>query len=321
VTLEELERELGAGKLRHAYLLAGPEPLLRDDALAAIRAAALGSGPAEFNLDRLEGGSATADQLLGAVRTLPVMAPRRLVVLREPEAGRAGRALLDALAAAVEELAASDHCVLVAVAAKVDARARWVGAFGDARLACEAPRRTRELVAFVEAEAARQGVSLGPGAAQRLVERVGPLLLLLRNELAKAALLAGPGHSVTRAHVEAGAVDAAETSTWEVTDAVGEGRRADALAGLSRLLASGAPPPVVLSTLANHFRRLLRVRCGEAPEGPPFVRRKLEAQASRYSRKRLLACLSAIHDTDLALKGEGGVRPELALERLVLALA
>jgi DNA polymerase-3 subunit delta len=321
VTFEELERELGAGRLRPAYLLAGPEPLLRDDALAAIRSASLGAGPPEFNVDRLEGANTTPDQLLAAVRTLPVMAPRRLVVLREPEAGRGGRALLDAVEAAVLELAAGEHGVLVVAAAKVDGRARWVTAFGEARLACEAPRRTRELVAFVEAEAARQGVALGPGAAQRLAERVGPLLLLLRNELAKAALLAGPGCRVTRAHVEAGAVDTAETPTWEVTDAVGEGRRADALDGLSRLLASGAPPPVVLSTLANHFRRLLRVRCGEAPDGPPFVRRKLEAQAARYSRKRLLACLAAIHDTDLALKGEGGVRPELALERLVLALA
>jgi DNA polymerase-3 subunit delta len=321
VTFEELERELADGRLRHAYLLAGPEPLLRDDALAVLRAAALGTGPADFNLDRLEGSNTTPDALIGAIRTLPVMAPRRLVVLREPDAGRGSRSLLDALPAAVEELAGSAHCVLVAVAAKVDGRARWVTAFGEARLACEAPRRTRELVAFVEAEAARQGVALGPGVAQRLAERVGPLLLVLRNELAKAALLAGPGRRVTRAHVEAGAVDAAETSTWEVTDAVGEGRRADALAGVSRLLASGAPPPVVLATLANHFRRLLRVRCGEAPDGPPFVRRKLEAQAGRYSRKRLLACLAAIHDTDLALKGEGGVRPELALERLVLALA
>ena len=321
MTLEDLLGELGAGTLRHAYLLAGPEPLLRDDALAAIRAAALGTGPPEFNLDRLEGASTTPDQLLGAVRTLPVMAPRRLVVLREPEAGRGSRALLDAVADAVLELATGEHCVLVVAAAKLDGRARWVAAFGEARLACEAPRRTRDLVAFVEAEAARQGVALGAGAAQRLAERVGPLLLLLRNELAKAALLAGPGQRVTRAHVEAGAVDAAETPVWEVTDAVGEGRRADALEGLSRLLASGAPPPVVLSTLANHFRRLLRVRCGEAPDGPPFVRRKLEGQAARYSRKRLLACLAAIHDTDLALKGEGGVRPELALERLVLALA
>ena len=37
--------------------------------------------------------------------------------------------------------------------------------------------------------------------------------------------------------------------------------------------------------------------------------------------RRLLACLGAIQQTDLALKGAGGLRPELALERLVMGLA
>jgi hypothetical protein len=50
------------------------------------------------------------------------------------------------------------------------------------------------------------------------------------------------------------------------------------------------------------------------------VQRKLEAQSGRFSERRLLACLRAIHRTDLALKGEGGLRPDLALERLVIGL-
>ena len=37
--LDELEKELKKAVIRPAYLLAGEEPLLRDDALAVIRAA------------------------------------------------------------------------------------------------------------------------------------------------------------------------------------------------------------------------------------------------------------------------------------------
>jgi hypothetical protein len=51
------------------------------------------------------------------------------------------------------------------------------------------------------------------------------------------------------------------------------------------------------------------------------VLRKLEAQERRYRSPRLLACLRAIHETDTALKGAGALRPEAALERLVIALA
>ena len=41
----------------------------------------------------------------------------------------------------------------------------------------------------------------------------------------------------------------------------------------------------------------------------------------RACEARLVSALRAIHQTDLALKGEGGLRPDLALERLVIGLA
>jgi DNA polymerase-3 subunit delta len=325
MTLEELRAELAAGEPRPAYLLAGEEALLRDDALAALRERVLGSGPAEFNFERLDGESAAPGALLDAVRQLPVLAPHRLVVLREPDAGRgAERDLAQALAEVVAELqaGAGAGCVLVVSAARPDGRARWLKAFDPrAVVSCEAPKGIPALVAFARAEAERQGVRLEPGAAELLVDRVGAQLLLLRQEIAKAALLAGPGQPIARSHVEAGASDAAEDPIWELTDAIGEGRAADALATLARLLRAGAPPPVLLGSLASHFRRLLRLRSGGTVAGPPFVRRKLERQASRYTPARLLSCLRALHETDTALKGEGALGPELALERLVIGLS
>ena len=54
----------------------------------------------------------------------------------------------------------------------------------------DAPTRSRDLLRFVEVEAERQGVSLERDAARLLAERVGPQLLLLRQEIEKASLLA-----------------------------------------------------------------------------------------------------------------------------------
>ena len=112
-----------------------------------------------------------------------------------------------------------------------------------------------------------------------------------------------------------------EEPIWDLTDAIGEGRTPDALALLGKLLAAGSPPVVVLGALASHFRRLARVRNGGSVGGPPFVQRKLKSQASRFGPRQLLSCLAAIHQTDLALKGEGNLKPEMALERLVLGLS
>jgi DNA polymerase-3 subunit delta len=164
-------------------------------------------------------------------------------------------------------------------------------------------------------------VTLEKGAAELLAERVGPQLLMLRQEIAKAALLAGPDTPVGRSHVAAGTADVSEEPIWDLTDAIGEGRTAEALAILGKLLAAGSPPIVVLGALASHFRRLTRLRNGGSVGGPPFIQRKLQGQAARFGPRQLLSCLAAIHQTDLALKGEGSLKPEMALERLVLGLS
>jgi DNA polymerase III delta subunit len=254
-----------------------------------------------------------------------MMASRRLVVLREPE-GRRGsaKALTDGLAEIVPDTLGQDSSVLVVAASKVDKRQRWVKAFVEpaAVVECAAPRAGRSLVSFVKTEAKRQGVKLEKGVAELLAERVGPQLLLMRQEIAKAALLAGGGgETVQLVHAEQSTGHVADQPIWDLTDAIGEGRTADALAMLARILDAGAPVPVVLGSLASHFRKLLRLGTGGRVPGPPFVVRKLESQARRYPPGRLMACLQAIHDADTAIKGASTMRPEMALERLVLGLA
>jgi DNA polymerase-3 subunit delta len=323
VTPDELEAELAAGRVRPAYLLTGPEALLREDGRRAIERAVLGEGPRDFDFDLLDGERCTPAALEDALRALPVLAPRRLVVLREPETRRRGEALGERLEALLGGLGEDATAVLLVVAERADARARWVKAFREpaARVDCEAPGNLRDTAAFVRREAGRQGVSLASGAAEALAERIGPQLLLLRQEIAKAALFAGPGRPVTPAHVAETASDAAEEPIWSLTDAIGEGRAPDALALLARMGAAGAPAPVVLGALANHFRKLARLRAGGRVAAPPFALRKLDAQAKRYAPARLRACLHALHEADERLKGRGELSAELALERLVLSLS
>jgi DNA polymerase-3 subunit delta len=323
VTPDELTSELAAGELRPAYLLAGEEALLRDDALAALRAHVLDGSADDFNLQRLPGDATTPAALAEALAALPILAAHRLVVLMEPETRRGGsKVLLDALADAMPAQLAQRECVLVVTASRPDKRSRWVKAMGKspgAIVACDPPRDASSAVPFVRREAERQGVALEKDAAERLAELVGPQLLLLRQEIAKAALLAGPGERVTRAHVDQATSQVAEQEIWDLTDAIGDGRLDEALALLAGMRDVAAP--VVLGTLAAHFRKLSRLRSGGGVAGPPFVRKKLERQARRFSPGRLHACMQAIHETDVAIKGASALTPQLAIERLVLALA
>ena len=322
----QLSKELGKGQIRPAYLLAGSEPLLRDEALEAIRKAVLGGAADEFNVDRISGERLAASVLQDSVRALPVMAAYRLVEVADfnPKGKEEQREeLVRALMEAVDFVKEQRETVLVVTTPKADKRLRWVKAFDDkaAQVMCEPPTKAAGLEAFVEAEAEGLGIELGRGAARQLAERIGPHLLVLRGELVKASLLAGEGKAVTRDHVLESTGDVAERAGWDLTDAIGSGRTAAAIALLARMLASGAAPEMILGLLAQHFRKLARVRAGGDIAGAPFAVGKIRDQSKRYSVRSLRLCLDRIHATDAALKGVGALSRQAAIESLVIELS
>jgi DNA polymerase-3 subunit delta len=162
VNLLELVRELETGRVRPAYLLAGEEALLRDDAIDALRSCVLAGAADDFNFDRLPGESTTPAALADALGSLPVMAERRLVLLVEPEGRRGGSKLLvEAIAEQLPALLERAETVFVVAASKPDKRSRWVKAFGA------------EPAGIVEgrSEAAGSCVCVGCGAATRRARR------------------------------------------------------------------------------------------------------------------------------------------------------
>ena len=321
MTPEALREQLAAGRFQPAYLLAGSEAVLREEAFEALREAVLQGSGSDFDLDRFDAAGLSAASLADTLRMLPVLAPRRLVVVDGPEQRRASK-FATALPDLLEDLPAETDCVLVVRSADLDRRTRWVKAFlkRKALVECDPPTNAREVAAFARAEALRQGVELERGAAEALVERIGPQLMLMRQEIAKLALMAGEGNPLSRALVGTGTPHVSEDPIWDLSDAIAEGRSAVALELLARLLGRGVAPPPLLGALAAHFRRLLVCAHGGEVSGRSFVRKKIETQARRYGPRRLDSALDAIHETDLAIKGAGALGPELALERLVVAL-
>ena len=74
-------------------LVVGVEGTLRDPAVAEIRSRVLADATPEFNEDRFDLASRATDpgQIIAAARTLPVLARRRLVIVRGVSDRRAAR--------------------------------------------------------------------------------------------------------------------------------------------------------------------------------------------------------------------------------------
>src|SRR6185437_11041223 len=124
VTPAEAIAQARAGQLLPLYVVAGEERLLRDEVVAALRAASLAGGVAAFNEDKFTAGETDVDAIVAAARTVPMMAPRRFVIVRGAERWDAGEGGESAPFDRLAEYAAApiDTTCLVVVASKLDGR-------------------------------------------------------------------------------------------------------------------------------------------------------------------------------------------------------
>jgi DNA polymerase III subunit delta len=321
----------GADGMPAVVLLVGTEAALRDQARRELRARVLSGKPADFDEQRFDlAAGATPAAILASARTLPVLAPRRLIIVRGL-ADRRASAFLEAALPAYLEDPVSTTCLLLE-AEKVDRRLKWVKEvvrLGEVR-DCAPPANAREARPWVSARVAAQGKQIAPAAAGDLIDAVGLALDALASEIDKLCLYVGERRTIESEDVAALTGRLRAAVIFELTDAVGERRPGEAIRILADLLSHGQPPLLVLASLTAHFRRLLRAsEC--SPPTPqviqqqlrlhPFAARKLADQVRRFGESRLRKALAALRRTDDALKGGLALDPALAIEQAVIEVS
>jgi DNA polymerase-3 subunit delta len=325
---EELTRELKSGKLRPVYLLWGPETLLLDRALAEIEAQALSGAMTAFNCDRFRARDASAAEVAAAAQTLPMMAERRLVVLKELEAWRAEEQ--EKLLPCLEQ--PSPQTCLVLVAEEVDGRRKLAKAAAAAGAVVEFKHPyPAQLPALIQAMAAEQKKSIEADAAELLIELKGNNLQMLAQEMEKLALYVGQGPTITREQVAESVADTKLSVVFEFTDAVGERNPDQALRVFHRMMETGEAPLAVLGMVARHFRLIWKIQAlkqerksvAEMAQETGLNRYILEKtylpQAQNFSPADLGRLSSALADLDFALKSSASDRGAL-FERTVMEL-
>ena len=209
----------------------------------------------------LAGARAKPEELEEAVRTVPMLGGRRLVVVERIDEGdkKQATALLDALTAIVQAKVPST--VLLVTATAVDRRRKFFKAVTAHGLAVECkPMWDRELRGWVMQEARRMGKGLDPDAAHLLMDMVGNDLGKMHNELEKLVHYVGDQPTIGLEDAEKTVADLKLSTVYDLTEALGTGQLAPALLALSKLAESGAPQVRTLWFVAQHFRSLLAAR-------------------------------------------------------------
>jgi DNA polymerase III subunit delta len=255
-----------------AYLLQGQDDRRKREALQALLERLVDPAARDFDLEQLDAESATADDVLGALASIPLFSERRVVVLQN--AGRLRhprqRGTQERLAAAIPGLGESACLILVAWAeAEEDSRRKSVVGekleaaikkAGGEVMSFAPPRRAEEAAPFIIQEARRLGKTVPQPVAALLARRVGPDLDSLAHEVEKLAAYAGDRAAITREDVELLSPRALDDNVFAWMDAVMAGNREAALRRLDDLLESGEAPLKLLSQLTGRVREVWQAK-------------------------------------------------------------
>jgi DNA polymerase III subunit delta len=296
--------------LKNAYFIYGDEELLAEEALDRLKNLLGEHSDPDFNYVVMQAGELDADQVIDAAETLPLLCPRRLVVVRD--ADRLGKAEQEKLAVYLESSNPATTIVLVAHFPQSgetrDSRAikriesgplyRAAAEHGEVlKLSFAGRGKQARIDDFVSGCFKERGKKVRPEARQLLIERVGKDLRELEDSIERLCLYAGDLDTIGAEEVELLTSERAERDVFEFVDAVADRRRDQALFLFNRLMRQGESPQRLFGLLLRQFRLISRVKA-LAVEGdfaeigrqvgiPPFVVGKCLQQSKRFSKERL----------------------------------
>lgn len=323
------------------YIFHGDDIISRDEALARMKGA-LGEDGA-LNRSEFDGALTPVPEVLAAVKSLPFLADKRLVIARglishitRRGAGQAGKIATDRLIAElpglpdfarlvlVEEGLLSEKNRLLNAARKLDN--------GYVRAFAKPQNLARWIIGRAKSEYAAE---IAPQAAAAIASVVNGDLLRADNELCKLVSYVNDERPISEEDVAALTPYVPEANVFEMVDALATGNGARALELIQQSLHDDPKDPGfrLFALIVRQFRLLLMTRDhiagGGASQGPviakalgvhPFAAGKLPGQARRFSTEQLDAILKRLQRYDQDMK-TGRIQPRLALDLLVTSLA
>ncbi len=340
------------------YLLHGNDEFTCREQLKKLRQ----QGNFDYNQDTYYGGEVSLMTLTATCNTLPFLAEQRLVVLKGLPKRRQGEEALSGAAQAQETPEKSGKSKKSKKGSKNSSESRASFEKGLAQYIPHLPEST-VLVVLVDEElpssspllkaaeehgkvirctlpkgaaletwiskrAAGLGVQITPEAAATLANFIGNQLRLLANELDKLATYVGPGAAISVEDVRQLSPQVQEARIFDLTDALAQRNRKQALDLLHDLLADGEPPLRLISTITSQVRSLLLVKelandglrisqIVSATGMAPFVAEKALRQVGKFTSSQLEGMYRQLMATDADLK-RSRMTPDMALDLLVV---
>ncbi|MEZ0391181.1 MAG: DNA polymerase III subunit delta [Pseudobdellovibrionaceae bacterium] len=320
-----VEKSLESQVFPPLYFFFGEEPYLIQQAVNYLKVCALHGGAADFNFNSYYASDVEISQVRDEVETLPMMAPRRVVLLREVHD------LTDKEWIELEPILETpvDSTVFILVGGKIDKRKKFYKHLYEQAIHVEFKKPfENQIPGWIRHICKGHELSISDEAIQLLHRLVGNQLTEIESEVVKLRDFLGERTHVELEDVAQCVSKKREENVFDLTERIAEGDRVQSLVQLVQLLDQGQNEIGIISLVARHMRILLLIKQGQEQnlagqrlatfaQVPTYYLDDYVKQAKRWSVKKLEHCLLILAETDRALKSSP-LSSHIWLENMIL---
>jgi len=332
--LQILKTAIKNKRLDRLYIFHGEEVFLLHYYFDKIKKMLTDDLTESFNFHRMNQENFDLQSFVDSVEAFPMMAESTLIHVDEVDLFKLPEADRNKIAEVLADI--PDWCTViftyVTVAWKPDKRLKkfW-GVINENALVVEfAKQGQRELISWVSRHFAARGKRISNDLCAYLIDITGGTMTALAGEISKISAYSG-ADEIKKSDIDAVTEPVLDAVVFQMTDMLGQGKYADALLTLQKLLKMQQEPLGILGAIGNHFRRISAARtlldngrnamelaklCGIAD----YAARKSMDAARRFRPEFCRKAAQLVVETDYAIKTSLD-EPERLLELLILQLA
>jgi len=306
-------KELQQQQFKPLYFLHGEESYYIDMLAEAIQQHALQEHERDFNQTILYGKDADLLALISELKSYPMMAERRLVILKEAQDFKK----IEDLEAYVDNPTPTTVFVVCYKNKAFDARKKLIKTFAKLGHVYKSDKiRDYQLPDWISKYVRSKGLQLNAKATMLLAEYLGSDLGRIVNELEKLSIVVGQNQIITELDIEKNIGISKDYNVFELVNAISS-KQADKAFKIVQYFEYNPKAGeliVIIQSLFKLFSQLMRVHftpnksreaIASAVGVHPFVAGELLNTRQNYDPKKIAAIIALLHDYDLKSKGVG----------------
>lgn len=297
--IRELDKQILSNNIANMYFFYGPEQFLLENKIASIKKKIIPADFEELNYIKIDSSKVSADEIIEALQSVPVMSDRKMVVVKN--SGVFEKSKSKDFSRICNELSAlPDYLCVIFVEKELNKNKEKNLAVFKGNVIKFDLLSQNQFELWLEKMFDEHGKSILMRDIKEISQRCGLSMASAHNEVGKLIAFVGERNQITADDVDRVVSKTIDAKIFEIIDSIALKRTTQTLGEIRMLEAIGENASMVMTLISTRICELLMVKqllserhsSNEIaeffePKRPPFVVKKLIDQSKKFEEEYL----------------------------------